>query len=226
MNNLAYGFDTETTGVDTATCRCVEVALVGNGLDYCTLVACPIPIPPDASGIHHICNEDLVHAPSWEVVKQELAAHATQTPLPVFVAHNCQYDKAVLGEFVPVLWVCTYKVGLRLFPGAPNHKNETLRYFLGLPGRGRSGSQGSHSARHDATVTLQLFHFFLTLTTLEQMLEWTEQPAKLPYMPMGKHFKQDWSTIPAPYLQWCINQKDMREDVVYCCKSELERRKR
>ncbi len=226
MDNPCYGFDTETTGVDSATCKCVEVALIGEGLDYSTLVACPIPIPPDASGIHHISNEDLINAPTWDSVKRELAGFATQNPLPVFVAHNCQYDKTVLGDFVPVLWVCTYKVALRLYPEAPNHKNETLRYYLGLEGCGRSGSSLSHSARHDASVTLQLFHRFLEKASLAQMLEWTEQPAKLPRMPMGKHFGQEWHTVPGPYLQWCISQKDMREDVVYCCRTELERRRR
>jgi exodeoxyribonuclease X len=62
--------------------------------------------------------------------------------------------------------------------------------------------------------------------TIEQLVQWTELPAKLPYMPMGKHFKQPWSEVPAGYLNWCLQQADMREDVKYCAKEELDRRKR
>jgi exodeoxyribonuclease X len=78
---------------------------------------------------------------------------------------------------------------------------------------------------HDAVVTYSILTKLLEHATMEQLIEWTEQPAKLPKMPMGKHFGQAWDTIPAPYLEWCLKQADMREDVKHAAKEELTRRR-
>jgi hypothetical protein len=45
-------------------------------------------------------------------------------------------------------------------------------------------------------------------------------------MPMGKHFGAPWSEVPSGYLVWVTQQADMREDVKFCAKEELERRRR
>lgn len=130
-------------------------------------------------------------------------------------------------DFVPVLWVCTYKCSLRVWPDAPAHRNEVLRYHLKLgDDRGRQHNHSTHNALHDAKVTFGIFEELLKYATLGQLIEWTEQPAKLPKMPMGKHYGQTWDTIPGQYLQWCCNQADMREDVKHCAKEELQRRRR
>jgi exodeoxyribonuclease X len=219
--------DFETTGVDAKTAIPVEVALIG-ATEYIRLINPGIPIPPETSAVHHIVDADVARAQLWPTVKDDLSTILCATPgspLHVVVAHNAQYEKDILGDFTPVLWLCTYKAALRVWPDAPNHKNETLRYWLGLPNLGRSNSHAAHSAEHDARVTLQIYGKLLEHATIEEMLEWTTVPGKLKKMPMGKHFGQELPTIPGPYLQWCINQSDMREDVVYSAKLELQRRK-
>lgn len=225
-----YTIDFETTGIDPKTCEPVEVAVVeGSGKYQQQLIKPNNPIPPETSAVHHITDIDVVNAPSWESVKKLLADYLTTSPgapLPVLVAHNAEYERTILGDFVPVLWVCTYKCALRVWPDAPAHKNEVLRYWLGLgTNRGRSNDQHPHSALHDAEVTFLLLQELLKHATLQQLIEWTDQPAKLPHMPMGKHYKQPWHEIPAPYLTWCINQADMREDVKFCATEELKRRR-
>lgn len=219
--------DFETTGVDAKLATPVEVALIG-ATEYVTLINPGIPIPPETSAVHHIVDDDVKHSPTWDFVKEDLGKILSAVPgkpLQVVVAHNAQYEKDILGEFTPVLWLCTYKAALRVWPDAPNHKNETLRYWLGLPNLGRSKHHAAHSAEHDARVTLQIFHRLLEEASIEEMLEWTTVPGKLKKMPMGKHFGQEMTTIPGPYLQWCINQTEMREDVVYSAKLELQRRR-
>lgn len=227
-----YTIDFETTGVDPKTAHAVEVALFGSTVSIESYIKPPVPIPAETSAIHHITDEDVANAETWESVKQDLSDFLTGQAgehLATLVAHNAQYEKDILGEgFTPVLWVCTYKCALRIWPDAPSHKNEVLRYWLELGNdRGRSAEvQRPHSAMHDAKVTYSLLQKMLELHTIEQLIEWTDEPAALPYMPMGKHFKQKWDTIPAPYLDWCVKTVDLREDVKACAKAELDRRKK
>lgn len=228
MDNPVFTIDFETTDKDPKLAKPVEVALYNRKWQYETFIYCE-NIPAETSAIHHIVDADVVNAPDWNSVKNNLAISCGYTnPLAVLVAHNAEYEKTILGDdFVPVLWVCTYKCSLRVWPDAPAHRNEVLRYHLKLgEDRGRKHSHSTHNAMHDAKVTFTLFEELLKYTTLGQLIEWTEQPAKLPRMPMGKHFGQTWDTVPGPYLQWCINQADMREDVKYCAKEELQRRRK
>jgi exodeoxyribonuclease X len=224
MDNQAFTIDFETTDKDPKIAKPLEVAFFDGESSFESLIFQP-EIPAETSAIHHIVLNDVADADEWPDVKQTLALHLGRTPLSILVAHNAEYEKTILGEFIPVLWICTYKCALRVWPDAPNHKNETLRYWLKLGQLGRSVSQQTHSALHDAKVTWLIFQELLKHVTLEQMIQWTEVPAKLPRMPMGKHFGQAWDTVPGPYLQWCINQADMREDVKFCAKEELARRR-
>ena len=60
--------DIETTGIDPATDAIVEVASVDLTRDNAitnrqeTLVRPGIPVPPEASAIHHLIEQDLVSA--------------------------------------------------------------------------------------------------------------------------------------------------------------------
>lgn len=237
MQERIYTIDFETTGVDPKTCHPVEVALYGEDLEFESFIQPPIPIPPETSAIHHITDEDVSMAESWEDVRNVLAGLLTvekDSQLPILVAHNADYEKNILlrkpegcSDFPPVIWICTYKCALRVWPEAPSHKNEALRYWLQLgESRGRRAAQSTHSALHDTKVTYLILQALLERATIDELVEWTELPAKLPKMPMGKHFGKPWSDVPADYLQWCLKQADMREDVKFCCKEELERRRR
>lgn len=225
-----YTIDFETTNVDPKIAEPLEFACVCGLEEYSFYIRPNNPIPPETSAIHHIIDSDVADVGLWPVAKQKLAEYFTASPgapLPILVAHNADYERNILGDFVPVLWVCTYKAALRVWPDAPSHKNEVLRYWLNLGNdRGRAAEQHPHSALHDARVTYLLLQELLKHATLQELIEWTERPAKLPHMPMGKHFKQTWDTIPGPYLQWCINQTDMRDDVKYCATEELKRRRK
>lgn len=229
--------DFETTGVDTATAKPVEMAVLNalnNSTVFNTLINPECPIPAETSAVHHITDEDVVDAPTWAVVKNDFAEYCkpgidTNPMLPILVAHNAEYEKGILGDFVPVLWICTYKCALRIWPDAPNHKNETLRYHLKLgSSRGRIGHQQTHSAMHDCGVTRLLLLELLKHATLDQLIEWTDQPAQLPYIPLGKFYGKKWNdpVVDNGYLNWLIGTKDMREDVKHCARTELERRRR
>ncbi len=93
-------FDFETTGVDTARCWPVQVAVAHLELGRTvprvvlrTLVRPPVPIPPEASEVHGITDADVADAPPWEAVQgRVLDALAGR----VACAYNLPYDLPIL----------------------------------------------------------------------------------------------------------------------------------
>lgn len=223
--------DLETTGVDTKTAIPCEYAIYSFATNEmkAQLVNPEIPIPVETSAVHHITDEDVEYAPKWSELRVAIKDALSVPPgqlLPILVAHNAAYENGILAPYLPpVLWICTYKVALRVFPDAPNHKNETLRYFLKLGERGRQAPAATHSAGHDTWVTAQILVELLKHATIEQMIQWTELPAKFKRMPFGKHAGQEWNTIPYPYLQWCANNLKDNPDIIYNIKEEMARRR-
>jgi len=222
--------DTETTGVDTKTCKVVEVACIsdvdGVRYGYETFVNPGEPIPPEVSAIHHICDEDVVDARPWEVVKPELSGWLNHRGITILCAHNVEYDSAVLGLGPDQVWICTYKCALRQWPDAPSHKNEVLKYWLGLGNRGRSHSHAAHSALHDCTTTALILEELLKYQSIETLIEWSSGPKMFAKIAFGKHAGKKWSEIDTGYLMWMTKQADMDKDIVACAQRELNNRRR
>jgi exodeoxyribonuclease X len=222
-----FTIDFETTDKDPKIAKPVEVAVYNTQFMLDALINPGVPIPAETSAIHHITDSDVEGCADWPFYREQIAnVLVGREPLPILVAHNAEYERTILGEFVPVIWVCTYKCALRVWPDAPAHRNEVLRYHLNLgDDLGRNRHQNPHSAMHDAKVTYKIFLELLKHRTLDELVEWTEQPGLLPKIPMGKFYGKPWSAADNGYLTWCINQTDMREDVKYCAKLELDRRR-
>lgn len=71
-------FDLETTGINIIKDRIVEISYIKvfpNGTEECrTLRVNPeIPIPPEATAVHHITDEDVKNQPTFKVVAKELS---------------------------------------------------------------------------------------------------------------------------------------------------------
>lgn len=182
-------------------------------------------IPPETMAVHHITEQDFsADTPVCTGERLRLAVWASSPP-DVLVAHNCAFEQL----FVDVLhtdalpWICTYKVALRLWPEAPKHSNQVLRYWLGLP-LDAGLAMPPHRAGPDAYVTAHLLLPMLALASIEQMIAWTSQPKLLPLMPFGKHRGLSWPELPLDYLQWLVRQTEMDTDVIYCGRGEIERR--
>jgi exodeoxyribonuclease X len=196
------------------------------------LVKPPVPIPAETSAVHHIIDADVANAPTWE--KEQFKLGALFGPLGrIAVAHNAEYERTLLEKEGPVVaglplpWLCTYKAALRVWPDAPGHSNEVLRYFLGL-GTGRLERQAAHSAMHDARVTAQILGELLRAgTSIEDMLKWTTEPAMLPTCPIGVWRGKKWEDVDHGFLDWILYKaRDMREDIKFCAKAEISRREK
>lgn len=209
--------DTETTGVE-ASDQLVEIASVdwteaGLGHPMQTLVRPSVDIPATASAIHHIRDRDVVDAPAAEEAIMRFA------DAPVFAAHNARFDQMFLPFEGP--WVCTYKVALSLFPDAPAHSNQVLRYWLDLADPPADAGQLAHRALYDAWTTAYLFERLLQDLTVAQMVKISSSPALLPRFGFGKHAGLPLSEVPKDYLVWIVGQ-DFDEDVRFTARHYLD----
>ena len=228
---LPFIIDFETTDKDPSEAHAVEIAVLDyqSNKGFTNFIKPPVPIPPETSAIHHIIDDDVQDAKDMDANVQELEAFIEdQTENEVIlVAHNAKYEQTVLskaGFNLDIKWVCTYKCAMFLFPDAPSFSNEGLRYWLGLGPRGRANMHATHTAMYDCEVTALLLSRFMEDTTIDQMIEWTLEPAQPPKMPFGKHRGMPWNQVPVDYLQWMTRQLDMDEDIKYVARKELHRR--
>lgn len=228
--------DTETSGPSSTP---PDVACEVASVDYNSetgqflsprteLVNIGIPMPPDAQGIHHISDEELANARD---ISKVFPAVVSPYPYPniVLVAHS-EYDQKVLKERLDpaVPWIDTLKAAYRLWPDSPNHKNQTLRYFLKLKVPERLDGT-PHRALPDAIVTGLILKEALKLATAEQLMAWTKEPCRYPKCPIGKkqgHAGKKWADVDAGFLGWMVREPDMDPDLKWNAEFELKRRER
>lgn len=219
--------DCETTGTED-TDEVVEVAaarldFIGEITEiYSSLVQPTIPIPPEASAIHHITDEMVAGAPRLGSVLGEVEMGGS-----LFVAHNVRFDRRYLS--LSGDWICTYKLALQVWPDAPGHSNQVLRYWLGLEGPPPEAGH-PHRALYDVFVTARLFQRIMETARLstDEMIAISAQPALLPCFRFGKHANVPISEVPRDYLRWIVEKsaagEDFDEDVIHTARHHYERR--
>src|SRR5699024_221809 len=93
--------DLETTGVDPAKDRIIEISLVkvrpDGGKEVKTRRLNPgMPIPPEATAIHHITDDDVKDEPHFEQIAKSLAAYIEGCDLAGY--NSNKFDIPVLAE--------------------------------------------------------------------------------------------------------------------------------
>lgn len=168
-----------------------------------------VPITPCASGIHHITNADVLDAPLFSAVK---AAILDGSPT-YFVAHNADFERGYFGTG-DTPWIDTWKVALRIWPDAPSHKLQSLRYYLDLT-RAKWDIGAAHRAGPDAYLCALLMQRILLEAkfTLADMVRFSDGPALLPRITFGKHRGEKWDEAPANYLEWIVEKSDLDRDI-------------
>ena len=203
--------DTETTGLIPETDRVVELA--AHSVDLATGAVTPVfdqlinpgrPIPPEASAIHHLVDRDVAGAPSMEQVWADFAPLLAQHD--AIVAHNARFDRGFLPPTAEP-WICTLRLARHLWPEAPRHSNQVLRYWLHL----EVDAPAPHRAADDTRVTaailqaaLPLLQAYPTLQTPAQVAAWADRPTLMTTVPLGKYKGHAWDTVPADYLRWAL----------------------
>ncbi|EHE6020016.1 3'-5' exonuclease [Salmonella enterica] len=152
--------DTETTGLD-AGAQALEIGLVNarGDLIYETRLKPTVSIEPAAAAVHGISDDELVSAPSWPDIAQQLQHHIDQRPLVIF---NADFDMRILKQTAeahndPVSWLDTLTVycAMRLAAGyyGPTNRYGTISLASAASQAGLNWSGRAHSAVADAVMT-------------------------------------------------------------------------
>lgn len=161
-------FDVETTGMSPVRDRIVEIAAMridkdGKVSRFSTLVNPGCNISWRVSLVHHITNEMVADAPSFEEIGGEFLKFAAGTTL---VAHNAKFDAGFLQESLLrsgfELWTGKILDSLALVrsthPGLKSYKLQNLRITLDLQCDGGI----AHRAASDVEWTAVLLQKCLT----------------------------------------------------------------
>ena len=239
MTHIIRVIDLECTGFTPPEHAPCEVAFCDLATDWLDLAGQPTgwqiregyaflcdpgrAIPPESSAIHHIVDGDVEGAYPW---RHALQLSADLLPaVNVFAAHNARFERQWITDDLTggAPWICTYKCALRLWPDAPSHSNQALRYWRNPRGLDRLIASTAHRAYPDAYVTAHLLRDMLDETTLEQLIAWTSEPALLPKIRHGDLRGQPWSEADDGLLDWFL-RKDFDEDVKFTVRHEQARR--
>lgn len=231
--------DLETTGTEPPEAEVIEVACcrvqVTSGLGQTVQIYPPVhelfrphgPITPESRAIHHISPTQVEGRPICE--PKDLAYLSVGWGPDYLVAHNADFEQK---WFTPEVvankpWICTYKCALRVWPDAPRHGNQVLRYWLEdnkkIPVLGRRADP-AHRAGPDTLVTAYLLRNLLELAPIEDLLAWTKEPRLMHKITFGKHRDKQWHEVPKDYLDWIMGS-DMDADTKWNAQREIDRRK-
>ena len=173
------------------------------------------PIPPEASAVHHIVDDDVTECPTFDRFMQTIGLPDAD----YYCAHNSRFDA---GFLPPTLgpWIDTYRSAIRLVADAPRYSNQVLRYNLGLK---VDRELPVHRVRGDVETTAALLCYLVEyaraclarggeiggvtdLAALAMLAEHATAPALLRVVGFGKHAGQKWSEVPRDYLRWILSQ--------------------
>ena len=224
--------DTETTGVtdQDQVCELAVVALNSGERIYweSTLVRPTCSVSPQARAVHHIKESDLLLAMTMKrVMKQPIASLIRGADY--VVAHSAEFDVSMLAQsgfdIREKKIICTWRCALHLWPDAPAHGNQVLRYWLGLDIP--TMIQPPHRALPDAVVTSALLIEMLKLKTPEELHELTSAPILLKIMKFGKYRGMEWREVrlrDRGYLSWILS-KDFGPDEKHTARHWLRKKK-
>lgn len=183
-------------------------------------------IPAETRAIHHIAPADI--AGKQPFYAQPFVQDAQSEGVLALAAHHADFEGKWIGKVLggtPLL--CTYKAALRLWPDAPSHSNQCLRYWLEEQGLTRPDSaycQPAHRAGPDAYATAVLLAAELKLATVDELIQWTTEPRLLPTIPIGKQRGAKWADVEDGFLRWMLRTADMDPDLKWNAQRELNRR--
>ena len=202
--------DVETTGLRKPA-KIVELCVVETDDQFNVLntwesrIDPEAPIEPGASGVHGLTNAMLVDEPTIEQF-MEMHGYPLRTD-GVLIAHNVAYDREFLGpHFESYETICTLKCARILYPDAPDHKLQTLRFYLGL----EADHSKAHTAGEDVSLLMQMAKKMCEDhdLTLSALLEVQTRKRRILNMPFGKHKGTALSDLPADYRYWLLNKAD------------------
>ncbi|MBX9731172.1 MAG: 3'-5' exonuclease [Sphingomonas sp.] len=196
-------------------------ALMGEGGSF--LVNPGRAIPPITQVIHHILDEEVADAPSWND-----CARPVLDPYPrrlALAAHRADFEMKFCSAAMTrsADWICTWKCALRLWPESPSFSNQVLRYWRRPEGIDHERGLPAHRAFPDAYVTAFHLRDMLNIASVAQLIEWSNLPGLLPRVRNGPDRGKDWRELEEDVLATFAADRD--PDVRYTAEQEQARRR-
>lgn len=207
MAKRAIYYDTETTGVRPLQDKIIEIAAYDplSDTSFVSLINPGVPIPEEATRIHHITNEMVASAPSFAVVAKQFLEFCSGDV--VLIAHNNDsFDKPILeAEFARTdltlpswSYLDSLKWARKYRPDLPRHSLQHLREVFGIE------ANNAHRALDDVIILHKVFSLLVGDLTLEQMLSLYNPNELLRHMPFGKHKGSLLQDVPKNYFRWLL----------------------
>lgn len=218
--------DFETTGTELPAAEVCEVGYCDFDVEA-RVVEDPVTwlcgvkaMPPEVQAVHHISILDCAGRPPFN------PGDIDSPGVDAYAAHYADFELQFYSP--PAYMICTYKAALRVWPEAPSHSNQVLRYWLerqGLLSLDSSNAMPPHRAGPDAYVTAHVLKaLFDAGITGREMIGWTKEPALLPRCTIGKFRGTRWEDVESGFLLWMVKQADMAPDLKWNAQRELGRR--
>lgn len=183
------------------------------------------PISPKAQASHHI--QDSCLKPGRAVLREKAIADLLHViePDSFIVAHNAEFDSKFLPEITNP-WLCTYRAAKKMWPNAPGHSNQVLRYWLGIiPDLSHAPTvraRAPHQALYDVATTTGLLFKMLENRSPAELYQLINTQVLLKTIEFGKHKGLPFDQIPKDYLQWLRSQPKLDDDLKYTLDSILQ----
>jgi exodeoxyribonuclease X len=183
-------------------------------------------IDPRAQASHHI-RADCLTAERGAVPREKAVGQLlNQLHHDVYlVAHNSDFDSKFLPELVTP-WICTYRVSKHIWPEAPGHSNQVLRYWLNIkPDLSIASSikqRSPHQALYDVATTVGILQKMLEQHSPAELHKITKGPNLLRTIGFGKHKGMEFKDVPIDYIRWLRGQSNLESDLKFTLDSILQ----
>lgn len=236
MNKIIF-FDTETTGNTEKDFLC-QIAYKYDNNSFTGLYKPGVPIPPEASAVHHITNKMVAErssfADSGDLGKiKELFENKNS----VVVAHNAPFDLMMIKKegIEPKRFICTLRLARHLDPEEKidRYNLQYLRYLLEI-----EIDATAHDALGDVLVLEKLYERLKKKIideerlnendVIEKMIEVSSHPSLIKTLHFGKYKGkkvEEVVNIDRGWLLWLLGEKEksdqLDEDWIYTLKHYL-----
>lgn len=198
--------DTETTGLGP-TRKALEVALAEIDWEFNVIGEAEAmlnpecDISPEASAIHGIYAHDVAHCPTIEQWVQSTFDGKIEGEC-CLIGYRVAFDKPMLESVLDNI-VRIYDVlplAQTLLPELPNHKLQTIREHLNLPGG------PAHRAMGDVLTTLQAMQVLIPRSGRTLQNHIMADFVMIHRMPWGKHKGCLLMELPSSYKRWLLEE--------------------
>src|SRR5262249_55571245 len=98
------------------------------------------------------------------------------------------------------------------------HRTPTRPFVIGLGYSPIAAAGYPHRAPYDAIVTTELLKKLLALVSINELIETSSLPVRLPRVGFGKYRGQSWTAVPKDYIAWLLRHDKFDTNVTYTAK--------